>query len=87
MRFPDFLVVRPDVHLNLDFDKPGFLEMLDQFFAREEVGAVLFEKSLVEMLQPLPVVRDFLTRGLIEIAPGRFLELYISAGLEELVQR
>lgn len=85
MRFPDFLVVRPDINLDLDIDKSGCLEMLDQLFACAKVGAVLLDESLIEMLQPLPVVRDFLTGRLIEVAPGRFLELYVAAGSKESV--
>ena len=85
MRLPDFLVVRPDINLDLDIDESGFLEVLDQLFACAEVGTVRFDESSVEMLQPLPVVRDLFTGGLIEIAPGRFLEFYVSAGAKESV--
>lgn len=56
MRFPDFLIVGPDINLDLDVDESGFPEVLDQLFACAKVGAVLFEESFVEMLQPLPVV-------------------------------
>ena len=85
MRFPDFLVIGPDINLDLYIDKSGCLEMLDQVFASAKVGAVLFDESFVEMLQPLPVVRDFFAGGLIEVAPGCFLELYVAAGSKESV--